>query len=195
MTDESNPWTRLSTQRFYESQYVEVEEDQVRHRSGRIHSYTALRYRVHGIAVLPIDQAGFTYLVGQYRYLPDLYTWELPRGSGPLDADPLQVAQRELREETGLEAENWLELFSLLPSPGISSERAPCFVAWNTAQRGSRPDQTETLAVRRIRFSDAVSAAASGEIIDAPSVASILAVQTRALKGDLPDDLLGLLSG
>jgi 8-oxo-dGTP pyrophosphatase MutT (NUDIX family) len=195
MTDESNPWTRLSTQRFYESQYVRVEEDQVRHRSGRIHSYTALRYRVHGVAVLPIDQEGFTYLIGQYRYLPDLYTWELPRGSGPLDTDPLQVAQRELREETGFEAENWLALFSLLPSPGISSERAPCFVAWNTSQRGPRPDQTETLAVRRIRFRDAVSAAANGEIIDAPSVASILTVQTRALRGDLPDDLLRLLRG
>jgi 8-oxo-dGTP pyrophosphatase MutT (NUDIX family) len=193
MTDQSNPWTRLSTQCFYESQYVQVEEDQVRHRSGHIHSYTALRYRVHGVAVLPIDQEGFTYLVGQYRYLPDLYTWELPRGSGPLDADPLQVAQRELREETGLEAENWLELFSLLPSPGISSERAPCFVAWATTQRDSRPDQTETLAARQIRFSDAVSAAVSGEIIDAPSVASILTVQTRALRGDLPDDLLRLL--
>jgi hypothetical protein len=49
--DESNPWVTLATQRFYDSRYVTVEEDHVRHRAGRVHPYTALRFRIVGIAV------------------------------------------------------------------------------------------------------------------------------------------------
>ena len=97
MVDQSNPWVQLSTQRFYDSPYVTANEDTVRHRSGRVHAYTALRFRVFGVTVLPIDADGFTTLIGQYRYVPERYTWELVRGSGLLDTDPLLTAQRELQ--------------------------------------------------------------------------------------------------
>ena len=70
MSDQSNPWTTLSSKRFYESPYVDVEQDEVRHRAGRVHAYTALRFRVFGITGLPIDHDGCTYLIGQHRYVP-----------------------------------------------------------------------------------------------------------------------------
>ena len=74
MNPKSHPWTILSTECYYGSKYVAVEEDQLRHASGRVHSYTALRFKVHGIAVLPIDKEGCTNLVGQFRYLLRQYT-------------------------------------------------------------------------------------------------------------------------
>ena len=118
------------------------------------------------------------------------YTWELPRGSGPADADALATAQRELREETGFEAQDWLHLFTLTPSPGISSERAPCFVAWNLKQEGQRPDQMEELSLRRVPFREAVAAATCGEIVDATSIACLLTLQSRLAAGTLPPDLV-----
>ena len=149
MPDQSNPWVRLSTQRFYDSPYVTANEDTVRHRSGRVHAYTALRFRVFGVAVLPIDADGFTTLIGQYRYVPERYTWELVRGSGPLDTDPLLTAQRELQEETGYAAQHWLEVARLMASPGITDERAPCYVAWGLTATQAQPDREESLAHRR----------------------------------------------
>ncbi len=109
----------------------------------------------------------------------------MPRGSGSGDADPLATAQRELREETGLEAQGWLHLFTLTPSPGISSERAPCFLAWNLTQEGQRPDETEDLRLRRIPFREAVAAATGGEIVDATSIACLLTLQARLTAGAL----------
>jgi 8-oxo-dGTP pyrophosphatase MutT (NUDIX family) len=188
--DQSNPWQTLSSQRFYESRYVDVDVDTVQHRSGKIHPYTALRFRIYGIAVLPIFADGSTCLIGQYRYLAQRYTWELPRGSGPKTVDPLETAQRELKEETGAEAGQWLEVLRLMVSPGITDEMAPCFVAWDLEPGAADPDPQEDLAIRRLPFRDAVTAALDGTISDGPSVATILAVRARADQGTLPEDLI-----
>ncbi len=77
MPDQSNPWETLSSQRFYESRYADVDQDEVRHRSAKIHAYTAFRFRIYGIAVLPIFDDGSTYLIGQYRYVSGRYTWKM----------------------------------------------------------------------------------------------------------------------
>jgi 8-oxo-dGTP pyrophosphatase MutT (NUDIX family) len=191
--DQSNPWETLSTRRFYESRYVDVDQDEVRHRSGKIHPYTALRFRIHGIAVLPIFADGSTYLIGQYRYLSRRYTWELPRGSGPKDIDPLETAKRELKEETGADAGQWLEVLRLMVSPGITDETAPCFVAWDLEPGAADPDPQEDLTIRRLPFRDAVAAALGGSVCDAASVATILAVQAKAARGALPIDLMARL--
>ncbi len=194
MPDQSNPWETLSSRRFYESRYVNVDQDEVRHRSGKVHSYTALRFRIYGIAVLPIFNDGSTCLIGQYRYVSGRYTWELPRGSGSKAVDPLETAQRELKEETGAGAGQWLEVLRLMVSPGITDEMAPCFVAWDLNIGMADPDPQEDLAIRRLPFRDAVTAALDGTISDGPSVATILAVRTRADQSTLPDDLIRRLA-
>ena len=190
MPNQSNPWETLSSQRFYESRYVDVDQDEVRHRSGKVHSYTALRFRIYGVAVLPIFDDGSTYLIGQYRYVSQRYTWELPRGSGPKTTEPRETAKRELQEETGARAGQWLEVVRLMVSPGITDELAPCFVAWNLEQGTACPDPQEDLSIRRVSFQHAVAECLNGVICDAASVATILAVQTRAIQGSLPEDLL-----
>src|SRR3712207_6105239 len=190
MPNQNNPWETLSSRRFYESRYVDVDQDEVRHRSGKVHAYTALRFRIYGIAVLPIFEDGSTCLIGQYRYVPQRYTWELPRGSGPKTTEPLETAQRELQEETGARAGQWHEVARLMVSPGITDELAPCFVAWDLEQGAAHPDPQEDLTIRRLSFREAVAECLSGTICDAPSVATILAVQTRLLQRDLPEDLL-----
>ena len=166
------------SQRFYESRYVDVDQDEVRHRSGKVHSYTSTQFGISGLAVLPIFDDGSTYLIGQYRYVSQRYTWELPRGSGPKTTEPLETAKRELQEETGARAGEWLEVVRLMVSPGISDELAPCFVAWNLRQGSACPDPQEDLSIRRVSFQHAVAECLNGVICDAASVATILAVQT-----------------
>lgn len=193
MTDRSNPWVTLSTERHYEDHYVGLDLDQLRHESGREHPHVALRFKVFGIAVAPIDPQGRVTLIGQYRYVLDRFTWELPRGSDPVDDNALDTARRELEEETGDRAESWLQLLRLDASPGLSNERVPGFVAWDLTRGPAAPDPMESLRIRRIPFADAVSEALTGAITDGPSVALLLCLAERARRGDLPEDLLRLL--
>lgn len=195
MTDESNPWVTLSSRQFYNCPYLAVDEDWVRHRSDKEHPYTAIRFHVFGVAILPILPDGSTLLIGQYRYLSGRYTWELPRGGATLDQPAEDGARRELAEEAGLSGGQWLEVLRVLVSPGITDEWAPCFVAWDLDVVETPCDQQEELSRRRMPFREAAVAALDGTVCDAASVATILAVHARAQRGDLPARLLALLNG
>ncbi|MGY3576826.1 hypothetical protein [Bradyrhizobium sp. USDA 4504] len=147
-----------------------------------------------GVTVVPIDAEGYTTLVGQCRYVLGRFTWEVVRGGVPLNSSPLDGAKLELLEETGFSADHWIHLFDLTASPGISNEIAPCFVAWGLHHGKPQHAAEESLSQRRISFGDAITLALTGEIADAASVSTILAIQTRALRRDLPDELLRLLT-
>ena len=194
MTDETSPWETLASQRYYECPYLTLDEDRVRHRSGKVHPYTAVRFRVFGVAILPILPDGSTYLVGQYRHVSQRYTWELPRGGAALDHPAESGARRELIEEVGLAGGQWLEVLRVLVSPGISDEWAPCFIAWDLERVERSPDEQEDLTIRRVSMCEAITAALDGTITDAASVATLLAAHVRAQRNDLPQRLLSLLA-
>ncbi|MGU3662031.1 NUDIX domain-containing protein [Methylobacterium fujisawaense] len=189
----ANPWLTLSSETYHEDEYLRLDVDQVQHQSGVEHPYTAVRFKVFGLTVLPIDDAGRTFLVGQYRYLLDRYLWELPRGGGAVDVPPIETAKRELAEETGHSAAHWFELPKLTASPGITSEWAPCYIAWGLCPISAETDPQESLSIRRLPFGEAVNAVLAGEVVDAASVALLLGTAERARRGQLPQDLAALL--
>ncbi len=190
MTDISNPCEVLSTRRFYDCKYYAAEEDQLLHKSGDIRPYSAIRCHYYGVTVLPIDDEGCTTIVGQFRHPHGRYTWETVRGVGDLDAPPIVSAKRELEEETGYQAEHWLQLFDLMASPGMTSERAPAFIAWGLRQGRPNPDSHEYIDRHRIPFRQALDWVFEGKIVDAASVALILGVQIKMTRSELPEDLL-----
>ena len=104
MSDPSNPWTTLSRRLVYENPWIRVREDQVLRPDGQPGIYGVVEFKNRAVGVLPVDDEGHVWLVGQYRYPLDLYSWEIPEGGSPERESPEETARRELQEETGLVA-------------------------------------------------------------------------------------------
>src|SRR5262245_17307219 len=101
--DTKNPWTTLSSRTVYDNLWIRVREDQVTRPDGQPGIYGVVHFKNLAVGVLAIDAEGFVHLVGQYRYVLNRYSWEIPEGGCPQGEDPLAAARRELAEETGLQ--------------------------------------------------------------------------------------------
>ena len=187
MQDEANPWTILASERIYDNAFLSLVEHRVRDASGRESRYAVTRFKQIGIRILPIDWHGQTWLVGQYRFAAGAYSWELPAGGADLGEVPHLAAARELREEVGLEASSWLEISRLVPVGSVLELREISYLAWDLRSVERDPDPQEVIKVKQLPFRDAVDMALAGEIANAGTVASILAVHAKATRGELPD--------
>jgi 8-oxo-dGTP pyrophosphatase MutT (NUDIX family) len=170
----SNPWRTLKTRVTYDNPWIRVREDDVIRPDGAPGIYGVVHYKNKAIGVLPIDEEGHTYLVGQYRYTLDVYSWEIPEGGGAEGEEPIEAAKRELREETGLIARRWRTLGRAHLSNSVSDEEAIIFLATDLVQGAADPEGTEKLELRRVKFEEALRMVADGEITDSLSVIAIL---------------------
>lgn len=173
-----NPWQTLSSQLIYENPWIALREDKVIDPSGKSGIYGVIHYKNLALGVIPIDEEGFTYLVGQYRYPLGQYSWEIPEGGGRLDKDPLTEIQRELLEETGLTARCWQLLLRMHLSNSVSDELALIYLAWDLSAGIARPESTEKLQVLRLPLMDAIEWVHTGKITDSLSVAGLLYVES-----------------
>lgn len=168
-----NPWTVISTRNIYDNKWIGVREDSVIQPDGERGIYGVVHFKNTAIGVVAVED-DFIYLVGQYRYPLDRYSWEIPEGGCPEGEDPLDAARRELEEETGLRANNWRKLGEAHLSNSVSDEFAVWYVATELIQGERRPEGTEQLEVRRVSFEDAFRMVLEGEITDAISQLAIM---------------------
>ena len=135
------------------------------------------------VGVLPVDDEGGIWLVGQYRYPLDQYSWEIPEGGGPDEESPEETARRELREETGLIAGH-LELVAVAHlSNSFSDEVAYVFRATRLTPGPSEPEGTERLQVRHVAWDEAWAMFQRREITDSMSVIALLHEALRRAGG------------
>ena len=174
----SNPWRTDSSRQVYENPWISVREDRVVRPGGEPGIYGVVHYKNVAVGVLPVED-GHTYLVGQYRYPLGQYSWEIPEGGCPEGEEPLRAAQRELREETGLEAGRWEMLGEAYLSNSVADEYAVWFLATELTLGDPRPDAEEILELRRVTLRQALEMALNGQITDA---LSYLALTSYALK-------------
>ena len=174
MFDETrNPWRTLSTREVYDNDWINVREDKVMRPDGAPGIYGVVHYKNTAVGVLPIEDDSI-YLVGQYRYALNQYSWEIPEGGCPQGEDVLYAAQRELEEETGLRAASWELMGRAHLSNSVSDELAIWFLATGLTQGEHHPEGTEQLNVRRVRLGEALEMALAGEITDALSLLALM---------------------
>ncbi|MBF0100613.1 MAG: NUDIX hydrolase [Desulfobacterales bacterium] len=169
-----NPWKRLNSTFIYANPWIHVQEDQVINPSGGEGIYGLVKFKNFAIGIIPIDEFGNTWLVGQYRYALDAYSWEIPMGGGPKHELPIETAKRELKEETGLTAIQWTEIAHLHTSNSVTDEEGWVFVAQDLTQGAPELEPTEDLTVYKLRFDEAIKWVLQGKITDAISVAGIM---------------------
>ncbi len=183
MFDETtNPWRTLSSREVYDNPWISVHEDAVLRPDGEEGIYGVVHLKNVAVGILPIEGDAI-YLVGQYRYTLNQYSWEIPEGGCPEHEDLLSAAQRELEEETGLRAEGWEQFGEAHLSNSVSDERAVWFIATGLRQGDRRPEGTEQISVRRVPFGRALQMVLTGEITDALTVMAIMHYQIARRNG------------
>jgi 8-oxo-dGTP pyrophosphatase MutT (NUDIX family) len=178
-----NPWRTLDSRPVYENPWISVREDSVIGPDGEPGIYGVVHYKNTAVGILPVEDDQ-VYLVGQYRYPLERYSWEIPEGGCPEDEDDLAAARRELKEETGLEARSWSRLGKAFLSNSVADEYAVWFLATDLVPGEAQNEGTEDIDVRRVPLREAVAMTMDGRITDA---LSILALTTYALE-KLGDD-------
>lgn len=169
-----NPWKLLHSEIQYDNQWITVEEHDVLNPSGGKGIYGKVHFKNIAVGIVPIDHNGNIWLVGQYRYPLDEYSWEIPEGGCPVGEMELEAAKRELKEETGLIAAKWEELLRIHTSNSVSDERGVVFLARDLIQGETDFEDTEDLKIKKIPLSEAIQMVLDGEITDSISMAALL---------------------
>jgi 8-oxo-dGTP pyrophosphatase MutT (NUDIX family) len=157
----------------YQGRVIRVTVDDVILPNGR---QAALEVVHHpgGAAIVALND-----LLRQYRYVAGGWIWELPAGKLEPDEAPEATARRELTEEAGVVATDWVSLGSLLSSPGVFSEVIHLYLAQGLSAARSQLEDSEVLEVHWVSFGQACDMALSGELRDAKTTIGVLRAARR----------------
>jgi ADP-ribose pyrophosphatase len=145
----------LSTRIVYENRWMRVREDAIRYRDGTNGTYGVV-VKPNFVLVAPLDADGRLHLVEQYRYPIGIRSLEFPQGAweGDPDADPLALARGELREETGLDADEIVHAGNLYQACGYATQSYNIYLAKNLRRVEAKREVTEQDLIARA-FPDA----------------------------------------
>jgi 8-oxo-dGTP pyrophosphatase MutT (NUDIX family) len=184
MNEYNNPWKILDQTEIYDNAWINLTEYDVINPSGGKGIYGKLHFKNTAIGIVPLDEEMNTYLVGQYRFAINEYSWEIPEGGG-LNEEPVIAAQRELLEETGLKAEHWEKITDMYLSNSVTDEHCIIFIASGLSQHNSMPEETEKLVIKKLPFEEVYAMVMQGQIKDALSIVAILRTQILWMENKL----------
>lgn len=179
MIDENkNPFKKLNEKVVYDNNWITVKHAEIITPKNTPGIYGTVHFKNYAIGIIPIDTEGYTYLVGQYRYALNSYSWEIPEGGGPLHENIVLSAQRELQEEVGFLAKKWTKIAELNTSNSITDELGIIFVAQELQKTNTQHEDTEELQIKKIHISEAIDWAINGKIKDAIALIGLLKLKT-----------------
>jgi 8-oxo-dGTP pyrophosphatase MutT (NUDIX family) len=177
-----NPWKTLTSKVVYQNAWIRVREDNVLRPDGNPGIYGVIEIRP-SIGVVALNERDEMVLVGQWRYVLDRYSWEIPRGgSYPGESDMLEVAKRELAEEAGVLAEHWEYLGVVDCCNGVVTDVQTLYVAKGLTHTEMNLDPEEDITAEWKPFEEALAMAMDGRITEASTVAAILMEAQRRKK-------------
>lgn len=180
-----NPWKIIDEQKVYENNWISVHHYNVITPAGKKGIYGKVHMKNRAMGIVPLDGELNTYLVGQYRFVLNEYSWEIPEGGASYDELPLDAAKRELLEETGLKAETWQKIQEMSLSNSVTDEKCEIYVAKNLSQHKPLPEDTEQIIIKKLPFQEVYQMVLNGEITDGVSVTAILKVKILLDNGKL----------
>ncbi len=183
--ENKNPWTVLNKEIIYDNNWIRLVHHQVLNPSGGEGIYGKVHFKNKAIGVIAVDSDGFTYMVGQFRFTINQYSWEIPEGGCPLEEASLDTAKRELLEETGLQAKRWTKLGEAYLSNSVSDEFAEYFLAMELTQHEAEPEETEQLQVKKIPLTEVFEMVNTGQLKDALSVLALQKLELMLLKTEI----------
>ena len=155
MIDEhKNPWKILNEKKVYDNAWISVTEFDVLNPSGGKGIYGVVHFHNTAIGILPLDEHYNTWLVGQYRFPLKQYSWEIPEGGGNKNRPLLDSAKRELLEETGIEAREWIPIMETHLSNSAVDEYGIIYIARDLSFKNSAPEETEQLSLRQMTLAE-----------------------------------------
>ena len=138
---------------------------------------TSTREIVHhhgGACILPVDADGSVTMVRQFRYAFGEEIWELPAGKLEANEDPFEAAKRELSEECGLTADNFIDLGVVYATVGYDSEKIYLWAATGLHSTAQHLDAGEFLDVVKMPFDEALGLVMDGTIKDSKTQVALL---------------------
>ena len=174
----SQPTGQLATTRAWTGRLLTVDLDRVRTPNGTELELEMVRHP-GAAAVVPLLSSTATadptiLLIRQYRYATGGMLWEIPAGVLEAGEDPVSCARRELREETGAEAERIEHLTTIYTTPGFTDERIHLFLATGVRAGEAAPNPDELIEVSPRPLSQALGMIRDGEIQDSKTIIALL---------------------
>lgn len=173
VADEGLIEERLDTVQVYDGVLLKVFRDTVAFSRASVTSIREYIRHPGAAVVIAITDNGKLLMERQFRYPLGQVVWELPAGKLDPDESIEACARRELREETGYEAADWIHLGTMHPAVGYSDERIEIFLARGLTHVGDALDDDERLEVFEISLDDAESAVLEGRITDGKTIAAL----------------------
>ena len=174
------PWRRRTRETVYANPWLTIWHDEVDRPDGGPGIYGVVHFAGRAVGVIAVGDDGRILLVGQHRYTLDTYSWEIPEGGVGVEESMEMGARRELREETGFEADTWRYLFRFSTSNSVTDEVGEMYLATGLRAGEAQPDETEDLTTRWATLDEVLAEIDRGEIHDLMTIA---AVQRYALEG------------
>jgi len=165
--------SRLKSTPRFAGRVISVSVDEVVLPNGT-HTELEVVHHPGGAAVVAVDAARRVCLLRQYRYVAQDWLWELPAGKLEASEPPIATARRELAEEAGIEARNWLALGSYFSSPGVFSEVLHLYLASELETVAAAPESNEVFEVHWVALGEACERALNGEIRDGKTALGLL---------------------
>ncbi len=173
MAQKNGPWTIQETNEKYHDSFIYVREDQVLRPDGQPGKYATVKMKP-AVAILPIDNDGYVYLVRQFRYALGKESIEVVCGAVEEDEPGIEAAKREIEEEIGIKASELIELGVIHLDTSIVHCPVQMFLAKQLTKTEAHPEGTETIETVKVTIDAAIQMVMDGVITHAPSCVLIL---------------------